>query len=488
MLLLLASLAMTPQANADAKVGGYVRVMARPGLRGGEGRLGYWNLYGRLMNEGPYAMLDFDLDVLEPAPEMGTPWSRVHARIEVGSVGSSDPSDGSLAGYRLSQLHIQAGSVLLQDVTWQAGTLQSTMGDLGLYDMRLAEVFTNTVGMSARWERGPIDLLVGFGDSGFGIRKERYNPILTSGGSLRLSVGKHMQIGLGGEKMVEPGVRGNTHSPYTTPDVGYEDWIRGEVLERFRAEHPIAADRFPNPKLSKADAHSAFLYLGAGGGDGKLLEWASTYLRYEKQLPDGPSTENYQGETRDIHVTALTDERRALTVGSEVLFTLIPDRLELVQGALYGSRWDEDNDIVPSDHDAKFWSVVDRLQLAATPTVGVLFETSWAEEESINGNRYRTHSDSIFSNTDGIPDARGLETGDESIRKTWQGKGGVVLTPLGPGIWSRPTLRLLYGAQWSSENNAFSNSFVESLDQFNEYGNVDQHWNHLVSLEAEAWF
>ena len=48
--------------NAQAQrahVGGYFRVMTRPDLQGGSGRLGYWNLYGRLLNEGPYATLDF---------------------------------------------------------------------------------------------------------------------------------------------------------------------------------------------------------------------------------------------------------------------------------------------------------------------------------------------------------------------------------------------------------------------------------------------
>jgi hypothetical protein len=485
---LLLGLAILPAQGASARVGGYVRVMARPGLQGGAGRLGHWNLYGRLMNEGPYGMLDLDLDVLEPAPGVGTPWSRVHARIEGGSVGSADPSDGSLAGYRLSQLYVTAGSVLLKDMTWQAGTLESTMGDLGLYDMRPAQVFHDTVGLSGRWERGPVDLLVGVGDSGFGVRKDRYNPVLTGGGSIRVALGKRLQLGLGGEKLIEPGVRGNTTAPYDTPGLAYEDWVRGEVVQAYRAEHPIAADRFPDPVLRKADGHSAFFYLGTGDGDGRFFEWMSTYVRYDKRLPEGPGEDSYASETHDIHVTSLTDERRALTVGSEALFNLAGGRLQWVQGVLWGKRWDGDNDLVPSDHAAEFASVVERLQFAATPTVGVLFETSWAEEESQNGNRYRTHSDSIFANTNGVPDTRGLEHGDAETRKTWQGKGGFVLTPLGPGVWSRPTLRLLYGTQWSSENNAFSNRFVESLDQYNEFGNVDQHWHHLLALEAEAWF
>jgi len=487
-LALLLALAVPPEAAAGGTVGGYVRVMARPGLQGGAGRLGHWNLYGRLMNEGPYGMLDLDLDVLESAPGSGTPWSRVHARIEGGSVGSADPSDGSLSGYRLSQLHVQAGSVLLTDLTWQAGTLESTMGDLGLYDMRPAQVFHDTVGLSGRWERGPVDLLLGLGDSGFGLRGDRYNPVLTGGGSVRVAVGDRVQLGIGGEKRLEPGVRGSTTAPYNTPGVDYEDWVRGEVVQSYRAEHPIAADRFPDPVLTRADGHSAFLYLGLGQGHGQFFEWMSTYVRYDKYLPQGPNTDTHAGETHDIHVTALTDERRALTVGSELLLNVVPDRLQWVHGALWGARWDEDNQTLPSDYDGNFKSWVQRLQLAATPTLGILVETSLAEETSRNGNRYRTHADSIFSGTDGVPDTRGLESGDTDTRQTWQGKGGVVLTPLGPGVWSRPTLRLLYGTQWSSENNAFSNRFVESLDQYNEFGNVERHWHHLLAMEAEAWF
>jgi hypothetical protein len=362
------------------------------------------------------------------------------------------------------------------------------MGDLGLYDMRLADIFHDTVGISGRWEHGPVDLVIGAGDSGFGLQGERYTPVLTAGSSLRVRLTKHIQFGLGGEAMTQPGVKGNTHSPYDTPGLDYEEWVRGEVIESFRAEHPIKADRFPDPTLTQARAHSAFVYLGTGGGQGHAFEWLSTFVRYDKRLPEGPSQETFQGETHDIYVTQLTDERRALTGGAEALVNVIPGRLQLATGALYGARWDEDNAIVPSDHDAKYYSVLGRLQLAATQTVGLLVESSWAEEHSINGNRYRTHSDSIFSSTDGVPNTRGLELGDSDTRHTWQGKGGLVLTPLGPGIWSRPTLRVLYGAQWSSENNAFSNHFVDTLDQYNEFGNVDRHWHHLLSLEAEAWF
>ena len=97
-------------------------------------------------------------------------------------------------------------------------------------------------------------------------------------------------------------------------------------------------------------------------------------------------------------------------------------------------------------------------------------------------------ADSIFRNDDSNPDARGLENGDTDQRITWQGKGGFVFNPMGRGIFNRPSLRILYGAQHSNQNNAFGNRFVENLDQYNEFGNVERHWHQLIALEMEAWF
>ena len=144
--------------------------------------------------------------------------------------------------------------------------------------------------------------------------------------------------------------------------------------------------------------------------------------------------------------------------------------------------------MAPSDHNRWYASTVLRLQVATTRPLAVLLESSIAQEVSTLGNRYREHEDSIFANTNGIPDTRGLEYGETDTRTTWQGKGGIVFNPMGPGIFSRPSLRLLYGAQHSNENNAFSNQFVTTLDQYNEFGTVEQHWHHVLALEAEAWF
>jgi hypothetical protein len=483
---LLALLLSTNPAWSGARVGGYVRVMARPDLQGGAGRLGYWNLTGRLMNEGPYAALDFDYDVLEPEVDTLSPWTTVHMRIEGGSVGGADPGNGRLDNFRLSQLHVTAGNVLLDRVTWKVGTLEESMGDLGLYDMRLSTIFSDTVGMSARVQHSSIDWLIGLGDAGYSIRDSSYNPVVAMGSSLRVTMGAHAQLGLGGQWSIESAVSGHTKAPYDTPDMRYEDWIRGEVIQTYRADHPISADLFPNPTAASASSGHIFGYMGFGGLG--PLDWNSSYVRLERRHPDGPIAETWADETADIHATSFTDERTVLTIGNELQLTAIPERLHIAWGALYGRHTDRDNTIMPSEHSRWYASTVLRAQLTLTPTLAWLTESALAQEVSTNGHFVREHEDSIFANTAGTADTRGLEYGDSDTRTTWQGKAGLVFNPLGPGIYSRPSLRLLYGIQHSNENNAFSNEFVTTLDQYSAFGTVEQHWHHMLALEAEAWF
>ena len=57
--MMLSTLLLSTALAGQADVGGYFRIMTRPDLQGGSGRLGYWNLYGRLLNEGPYATMIF---------------------------------------------------------------------------------------------------------------------------------------------------------------------------------------------------------------------------------------------------------------------------------------------------------------------------------------------------------------------------------------------------------------------------------------------
>ena len=167
---------------------------------------------------------------------------------------------------------------------------------------------------------------------------------------------------------------------------------------------------------------------------------------------------------------------------------IIKGKWDLAWGMLYGNHQDIDNDLAPSDHDRIYKSTVLRNQWYCNDVVHLLFESSIASEWSRNGNTFREHSDSIFQNTGGVSDTRGFEYGDTDTRITWQGKGGLVLNPMGRGIYARPSLRILYGAQYSNQNNAFGNSFVESVDQYNDFGNVEQHWHHVLAVETEAWF
>ena len=103
LLVLLALAAPSSALAGRADVGGYFRVGARPDFQGGSGRLGYWNLYGRLLNEGPYAALELKFDVLERQPLVPEPWTSLHMKIEGGSIANADAGNGGLANLRLSQ-------------------------------------------------------------------------------------------------------------------------------------------------------------------------------------------------------------------------------------------------------------------------------------------------------------------------------------------------------------------------------------------------
>lgn len=486
-LLGLALLAFSPDARAGrADVGGYFRVMTRPDLQGGAGKLGYWNLYGRLLNEGPYAALELRFDVLEPQPGTTNIWTSVHAKIEGGSIGNADAGDGGLANLRLSQVYARAGNILFPDVVWQVGTLETWFGDLGLYDMRPAQIFTDTVGLSARYQRDRVDLLLGFGDSGYGLYGADYNTVFTPGGTIRVRLVDGLEIGLGGEARYEGGVEGNTNAPYQTPGIDYEDYVRGEVVQRYLEEFPGLEDYFPRPEARTSLSYAGVGYLGFGGFG--PIKWNNLFARYERLHPEKSTTERVDGRDYTLYVHDLTDERSLLLIGDELQLTLVPRRLDAAIAGLYGDQRDGDNQIAPSDYDRSYRSAVLRLQAYATDSVHVLLEGSAAREWSRNGNNVREHRDSIFASADGAPDTRGLEYGDSDTRVTYQGKGGVVLNPLGTGIYTRPSLRLLYGVQYSTQNNAFGNSFVDTLDQYATFDAVEQHWHHVLALETEVWF
>jgi maltoporin len=149
-----------------------------------------------------------------------------------------------------------------------------------------------------------------------------------------------------------------------------------------------------------------------------------------------------------LGAAALTDQRHELTVGDEVELVLVPDRLELAAAAIFEHRFDPDDRRATSATWRTAGSAVVRAQLALTPYVSLLGETSLAREV-----------------------ARG-----PAAKDTWQGKAGVVLSPAGTGLAARPALRALYGVQRCSLPGAWPGAAGGGR------------WHQLVSLEAEAWF
>jgi len=483
---LLPAVARADVESDPVNVGGYFRVMTRPDFQGGSGQLGYSNLYGRLLNEGPYAALELRLSILDEEPGRHNVWTSLHAKVEGGSIANADAGRGSLERYAVSQLYAKFGNVLLEGVTWQLGTLDAYVSDVGLYDLRVAEIFFDTLGLSARYvPNDTVEVLAGLGDAGYGIRGTEYSTIPTLGGWVRLNLGP-VQLGAGGQFLYEPAVKGNRFAPYQTPDVGYEDYLRGEVVMRWLEDHPGQEDLFPAPETRSSTSYKAIAYAGFGGFG--PLEWNGIHFSLQKRHPGNFTTETFEGRDYSIFIQELTDERTMLTLADQLQLRLVPGLLDLAIAGLVGIERDADDEISASERNRNIMSLVARAQVYVLPTVHLLAETSYAVEKSTQGNLFRDHFDSVFASEDGRPDTRGLERGDDDTRTTWQGKAGLVLNPLGPGLFTRPSLRILYGVQHSSQNAAFGNSFVESLDQFNYFGGTEQHWHHLLALEVEAWF
>ena len=485
--LLLPALSHAEAERDRFSAGGYFRIMTRPDLQGGDGRLGFWNLYGRLLNEGPHAMLEGRLEVLPPVSGRNEPWATVHARVEGGTISGADIRGGTLGDFRLSQLYVRAGNVLLDRVVWQVGTIESYFNDLGLYDMRPAQILENMVGLSARYDVGPVDVLLGVGDSGFALRRAQYSTVFTAGGSLRYRlIPGRVEVGAGGHAYFEPAVPGSRFAPYATPGVRYEDFVRREVVRHYFEENPGTEDFFPRPEPKDNLSWKAVGYLGFGGLG--PLRWNNLFANYQRVHPDNFYSEQFGGRDFLVFVSDLTDQRYQINVGNEMQLGLIPNRLDAVWGVVYGHHWNEDNEIAAGEDNRRFYSTVLRLQLYLTRTTHFLVENALAREQSLNGNLFRERQDSIFANTGGIPDTRGLEYGDSDRRDTWQFKAGFVLNPTGPGIFTRPSLRLLYGLQRSSQHAAFGSGFVEDLNQDNIFMGPERHSHHVVAIEAEGWF
>lgn len=393
MISILLALLAPAHAAPSTTLGGYFRLMARPDLVGGEGRLGMSSTYGRLLNEGPWGLLEVRQALVGRRGE-GGPWGALTLRVEGGATPGGDPTNGSLLGFRISQLHLDAGELGDPALTWRLGTLETTFGDLWLFDARPTQMLVDVLGVSATWARGGTEVLLGAGDAGWSIHGADYHMVASAGASVKQAVGDHVTVGIGGQAWTEP--------------------VDGAV----RA-------------ASSAWKVATLVGLGELGP----LRASRLQLVVIRHLPgpvdaDGPS------------------ERHEVILGEELELEVVPDRFELALAGLLVHRFDLADRRSPTSGTAL--SAVARGQLALTGTLSLLAETSLARE--------------------GAP---GAPTTD-----TWQGKGGVVLSPAGPGLMDRPAIRLLYGAQRSTAGSAWP-----GVDRGSR-----AFWHHLVSLEGEAWF
>lgn len=498
--LLCAAVASAEAPRDRFRSGGYFRIMARPDFQGGFSQLGYSRYYGRLLNEGPWGALELSLDVLQNAPGKADPWATVHTKLEGGSFHATDVGQGALNNFRITQLYVKAGNVLLENVVWQLGTIDSYQGYLGLYDERISNIFYDTVGLSATYTRDRFDVMVGIGDAGFSIRGAGYNTIFTAGAMARYRFSDRFNVGVGAQYRYEPAVEGNRNALYSFSGPGfdqgdanleYEAYVRRETMQGyFFRNAQTGAPYLPPEDWATPRSGDSFILVGdvGFGGMGPLV-WDNLYVRFARNHPERAITERHAGFDFTVPIADLTDQRYSLLIGNEAQFKVIPDRLEAAWAQLFVYDVNQDNRIAAGEDNRTVLTTVLRLQYFLTETFHLLGETALAREQALVGNLFREHSDSVFTSTGGVADSRGLEFGDSDTRHTFQLKTGVVLNPLGRGIYQRPSLRLLYGTQYSSQQAAFGSGFVTSLDQFTQLqAGPERHWHHLFAIEAEAWF
>jgi len=499
--LLVAALGAASLARADAlddrfSIGGYFRLQALTDFQGGNGRLGLNDtgcgmggpcIYGRLLNEGPYAIVESKLNLLGSEQSSLDPWAAVTMRIEGSSFLGTDAGKGSLANYAITNFGVNAGNILLQNVTWRMGILWNEPNDLDLYDMFIDDLFYGVAGVSARWKLPWIELLVGLGDAGWSIHPTAYDTVYTGGGWLRIHPSAHFEFGGGGQYGYEPASPGNQNGPYQTPGVTYLEYYRQDAAQSFFQNAPPGTQLLPNPSPRSSENWKAVGYLGFGKWG--PLKWNSFYVHYLKNPPQTSYQETYDGQTYTIYDHDLTDQSYEFMAGDEMLFTLVPQRLDLAVAGLYGAERNYANTIVAGYDNYTWISGVARAQVYVTRTVHFLLESSVAEEHSLDGNLFRDHVDSLFQNDGtGVEDPLGLQYGDSAYRDTWQGKVGVVFNPKGTGIYTRPSLRILYGLQYSTAQDAFQSGYVNNLNQYNQFVGPEQHWHSVLGADLEGWF
>jgi hypothetical protein len=339
----------------------------------------------------------------------------------------------------------------------------------------------------------------------FYFTKTGYNSTPTAGGLVKTNLAKisritktvfgftnYFWLGFGGQFHHEGENEGNPDAPLQTPGVSYEDVLRGDTLRKYLIANPTGKDTFPYPKPTSASYYkiSAWMGFNLKKSLGPVrLNWNDLSFSVVKKRPDSAVTEIYNDIEKDIYISEFTDERYEYFIVDEMQWILWPKYLDLNIGFLFSQAWDNDNSMRPDDHNRTIYSVVVRPQFYFTKEIHALLEVSLARENSTAGNRYREHYDSLEKTTNGNPDIRGLEWGDTDVKNTLQLKVGPVINPNGRGIYNRPSIRILFGAQYSNVHTAFGNSYIESLEQRNIFNKrKDIHWHYLISIEAEHWW
>ena len=109
--------------------------------------------------------------------------------------------------------------------------------------------------------------------------------------------------------------------------------------------------------------------------------------------------------------------------------------------------------LASTDNSVRFSPLI-RLEVAPTDLLHVLAESAYSVQHSYNGD--------VWNGADTL--------------HIWQGKAGLVLSPKGLGLLTRPHLRLLYGAQFCSDANTDCGQ------------KLGKQWKHAVSAEFEIKF
>lgn len=172
-------------------------------------------------------------------------------------------------------------------------------------------------------------------------------------------------------------------------------------------------------------------------GDG-VVKRADTYVNFARELPAVDNTR------RGLHNLAIGHELQLAT----------SERTELGLGAMLSWSFSSaDFKQASTDNSVKFSPLI-RMEIAPTDILHTLVESAYSVQYAYNG---------------------APEDGSD-VFHIWQGKVGLILSPKGLGLLTRPHLRLLYGAQFCSDANT---------DCGQKSG---KQWKHAVSAEFEIKF